>query len=234
MSEDRERAMAARRDEDGTRLARYTKQQKELPVGTAVAVQNQTGRNPTKWDKTGIILENKKHSQVVVRMDGSRRATLHNRRFVKRILPPVRDCVPRPTPAGAPVQMVDQPRQQPQRVEGHQGAGQERAQVEVRQVPNLVHDQEHEVSEEVLEVPERQMPEHFAPPPTTQDPPLPSSAHTPSSSLLPPAIARPRREAKPNPKYSPELYDLSEISHMKECDELGLGGLEENSPTLSR
>ena len=128
--------MAARRDEDGTRLARYTKQQKELPVGTAVTVQNQTGRNPTKLDKTGIILENKKHSQVVVRKDGSRRATLRNRRFVKQILPPVRDCVPRPTPAGAPVQMVDQPRQQPQRVEGHQGAGQERAQVEVRQVPN--------------------------------------------------------------------------------------------------
>ena len=73
---------------DGTRLARYTNQQPELPPGTSVAIQNQTGRLPTKWDKTGVIVENKPHSQVLIRMDGSRKATLRNRRFVKQILPP--------------------------------------------------------------------------------------------------------------------------------------------------
>ena len=52
-----------------------------------MAVQNQTGRHPTKWDKTGTILENRPHSQVLIRMDGSRRVTLRNRRFVKQILP---------------------------------------------------------------------------------------------------------------------------------------------------
>ena len=87
LQEDRERALASRRAMDGSRLAQYTKQQPELPVGTAVAVQNQTGRNPTKWDKTGVILENKPHSQVLIKMDGSRRATLRNRKFVKQILP---------------------------------------------------------------------------------------------------------------------------------------------------
>ena len=63
---------------------------------------------------------------------------------------------------------------------------------------------------------------------------MPSSAPMPSSPLPPPAVARPRREVKPNPKYSPELYDLSKISHVEELDDLGLGGLEEDSPTLSR
>ena len=37
----------------------------------------------------------KKHSQVFVRMD-NRKASLCNRRIVKQILPPVRDCAPRP------------------------------------------------------------------------------------------------------------------------------------------
>merc|ERR1712106_404323 len=87
LQEDRERALASRRSSDGTRLARYTKQQPELPSGTQVAVQNQTGRNPTKWDKTGTVIETRPHSQVVIRMDGSRRMTLRNRKFVKQILP---------------------------------------------------------------------------------------------------------------------------------------------------
>ena len=63
---------------------------------------------------------------------------------------------------------------------------------------------------------------------------MPSSAPLPRSPLPPPAVARPRREVKPNPKYSPELYDLSKISQMEELDDLGLGGLVEDSPTLSR
>ena len=88
LREDRERALATRREHDGTRLARYTKHHPPLPVGTHVAIQNQTGRNKTKWDKTGVILENKPHSQVLVRMDGSRRMTLRNRKFVKQIISP--------------------------------------------------------------------------------------------------------------------------------------------------
>ena len=78
LQEDRERAMASRRHTDGTRLAQNTKQQPELPPGTQVAVQNQTGQLPMKWDKTGVILENRPHSQVLIRMDGSRRVTLRN------------------------------------------------------------------------------------------------------------------------------------------------------------
>ena len=84
LQEDRERAMARRLETDGSRLAQYTKDPNVLPVGTPVAVQNQTGRNPTKWDKTGVVVENKPHSQVLVRV-----ATLRNRKYVKQIIPRV-------------------------------------------------------------------------------------------------------------------------------------------------
>ena len=48
LCEDRERALASRREGDGARLARYTKDHPDLPVGTNVAVQSQTCRNKNK------------------------------------------------------------------------------------------------------------------------------------------------------------------------------------------
>ena len=65
-------------------------QLKDIPVGTSVCIQNQTGRHPTKWDKTGVVLENQPFSKVLVRDDGSQRVTTRNRRFLKAILPPIR------------------------------------------------------------------------------------------------------------------------------------------------
>ena len=52
-----------------------------------MAIQNQSGRYPTKWDKTGVMMEVKPHEQIVVKVDRSRRLTLSNRRFV-RVLDP--------------------------------------------------------------------------------------------------------------------------------------------------
>ena len=57
-----------------------------LPIGTPVAIQDQSGRYPTKWDKTGVM-EVKPHEQIVVKVDGSRRLTLRNRRFVRELDP---------------------------------------------------------------------------------------------------------------------------------------------------
>ena len=84
----RERAMARRLDRDGARLEQYTKKQKIIPIGDTVAVQNQTGRFPKKWDKTGTVVENQKFDKVLVKLDGSGRLTTRNRRFVKKIVSP--------------------------------------------------------------------------------------------------------------------------------------------------
>ena len=60
-----------------------------LSVGDKVIVQNQTGRAPNKWDKSGVIVECKPHNQVNVMMDGSRKVSLRNRQFVRKIEAPV-------------------------------------------------------------------------------------------------------------------------------------------------
>ena len=74
-----------------------TKDLEMLEIETPVLIQNQTGINPPKWDKTGGVLENKPHSQVLIRVDGSRRVTLRNRRFVKRLDAELRK-MPNPAP----------------------------------------------------------------------------------------------------------------------------------------
>ena len=80
--------MARRLDKDGARLEQYTKRQKDIPVGDTVAVQNQTGRFPKKWDKTGTVVDNQEYDKVLVKLDGSGRLTTRNRRFVKKIVSP--------------------------------------------------------------------------------------------------------------------------------------------------
>jgi hypothetical protein len=81
--EHRERTLANKSEMDNQRWSHRTKDLDDLEVGTAVAIQNQTGPNPTKWDKTGVVLENKPNSKVMIKVDGSRRVTLRNRRFVR-------------------------------------------------------------------------------------------------------------------------------------------------------
>ena len=58
-----------------------------LNVGDAVQIQNQSGNHPNKWYNTGIVSECLPHRQYHVIVDGSRRVTLRNRRFLKKILP---------------------------------------------------------------------------------------------------------------------------------------------------
>ena len=50
-------------------------------------MQNQTGSHPNRWDKTGIIVEVRDHGQYLVRLHGSGRCTLRNRRFIRQCTP---------------------------------------------------------------------------------------------------------------------------------------------------
>ena len=56
-----------------------------LAIGDKVLVQNQIERAPNKWDKSGVIVECKPHAQLNVMMDGSRKVSLRNRKFVRKI-----------------------------------------------------------------------------------------------------------------------------------------------------
>ena len=55
-----------------------------LRQGDTVIVQNQTGRFPNKWDKSGTVVETKGNNQYVVKVSGSGRLSLRNRRFLRK------------------------------------------------------------------------------------------------------------------------------------------------------
>ena len=77
--------MSKSREVDGEKLSRNTKRLGYLQIGTPVVLKNQSGRYPTKWDKTGVVV--RPHEQQVVKVDGSRKLTLRNRRFVRELDP---------------------------------------------------------------------------------------------------------------------------------------------------
>ena len=83
---------------------------KPLSVGDRVAVQNQTGNKPNKWHNTGRIVQVLPFRKYMVVMDGSRRITARNRRFLRklpaatklipeeiiRMMPPIAPEIPSP------------------------------------------------------------------------------------------------------------------------------------------
>ena len=63
---------------------------KTLNLGDSVSVQNQFGSRPGKWGNTGIVTEVHPNRQYSILLDGSRRITLRNRRFIRKISPEAR------------------------------------------------------------------------------------------------------------------------------------------------
>ncbi|MEM7284015.1 MAG: DDE-type integrase/transposase/recombinase, partial [Pseudomonadota bacterium] len=95
----REEALRNRHMRDAERLSAHTRVLPALAVGDHVRIQNQTGPYPIKWDKTGIVIEVRQFDQYVVRVDGSGRVTLRNRKFLRKYTP----VVPRSPLAMLPV-----------------------------------------------------------------------------------------------------------------------------------
>ena len=83
----REEALRNRHMKAAERWSEHTKQLKPLVVGDTVRIQNQTGQFPKKWDKTGCVIEVRQFNQYVVRVDGSGRVTLRNRKFLRKYTP---------------------------------------------------------------------------------------------------------------------------------------------------
>ncbi|GFN83680.1 Pol polyprotein [Plakobranchus ocellatus] len=49
------------------RLSEHTRVLPPLTVGDSVRIQNQTGPHPTKWDKTGTVVEVRQFDQKCIR-----------------------------------------------------------------------------------------------------------------------------------------------------------------------
>ena len=68
-------------------LSEHTKMLIPLTLGQVVLVQNQSGNNPLRWDKSGQIVEVLPYDQYRVKMDGTGRSSLRNRKFLRAITP---------------------------------------------------------------------------------------------------------------------------------------------------
>ena len=69
------------------RYNEHTKLLRPLDVGNVVLIQNQTGSCPRRWDSTGLIVEKLANRQYRIKVHGSGRITLRNRRFIKLLSP---------------------------------------------------------------------------------------------------------------------------------------------------
>ena len=85
--EKREEALCKRHMKCCETLSEHTVRLPPLKVADAVRIQNQSGNHPRKWDKTGRVVEIKQHDQYIVRVDGSGRTTMRNRKFLRKFQP---------------------------------------------------------------------------------------------------------------------------------------------------
>ena len=84
---DRERALASKYGRIEEDLKRHSRALNPLEVGNVVQVQNQRGKDPLRWDKSGIVVESLGNHQYSVKMDGSGRVSLRNRKYLRKIEP---------------------------------------------------------------------------------------------------------------------------------------------------
>ena len=101
----REEALRNRHMRSAERWAEHTHRLPPLAVGDYVRLQNQTGPHPKKWDKTGRVIEVRQFDQYVIKVDGSGRVTLHNRKFLRNYVPV---CIP-PVPIHDPLTPLPTP-----------------------------------------------------------------------------------------------------------------------------
>ena len=186
-----------------------------LRVGDHVRVQNQVGKEPLRWDKTGIVVEVRQHDQYVIRVDGSGRVTLHNRKFLRKFqlyepsihspttVPILSRQITRPTPSS-----TELPHESPQEAVSPSSD----AHPVPQDTPELLADESiaepapppHDIISEEKST--------SAPPalpiPDTKNIPSPARVIQPESPKLC-ENQRPKRKTIPLAHYDPAIWDLS-------------------------
>ena len=86
-SRDREAAFRQRHAKEIEVLSKNTRSLPPLKVGDHVRIQNQVGNKPLRWDKTGVVIEVRQFDQYGIKIHGSGRVTLRNRKFLRKYIP---------------------------------------------------------------------------------------------------------------------------------------------------
>lgn len=92
----KEDALRYRHRQNTAHLSEHTKMLPSLEAGTDVYIQNQdtSSKHYKKWDRMGTIVEVGDHDQYLVRMEGTGRPSVRNRRFLRKVK--VKPKVPNP------------------------------------------------------------------------------------------------------------------------------------------
>ena len=101
----KENALRTRFTKSSEALNEHAQPLLPLKVVEKVFIQNQTGNSPTKWHRTGTVVEAAGHDQYVIKVDGSGRLTKRNRRFLRVFRPASMtvECAPSNTRSELPV-----------------------------------------------------------------------------------------------------------------------------------
>jgi len=178
----KEDALRARMTRTTESLKAHSRALRPLSIGEHVFLQNQQGSNPTKWDRSGVVMESPGHDQYRVKVDGSGRLTLRNRRFLRAYTQATPSITPRQQTASDP---------------SDSSAGQRTTSPPTAAAPDCLPEEEPQ---------EPQAPS--GPPRHTADAPpiqLPSAgSDTTPPQILPHHPPRPQRARRPPKRYEPE------------------------------
>lgn len=107
--EAKEEALRTRLTRTTESLTTHSRPLRSLTIGERVFIQNQRGTHPTKWDRSGTVVESPGYDQYRIKVDGSGRLTLRNRRFL-RAYTPATPSIPQQSPAlSLPTGIVEPP-----------------------------------------------------------------------------------------------------------------------------
>ena len=81
--------MAGRHERCHDVLNEHTQALPPLEVGDHVALQNQHGNSPLKWNKRGVVVSVEEHEKYGIRVFGSGRLTYRNRQHLRAYVPDV-------------------------------------------------------------------------------------------------------------------------------------------------
>ena len=85
--ESKEDALRSRYVKSLETLREHCRPLSPLKPSDQVLIQNQTGQHPTRWDRSGVVVSAGDYDQYHVKVAGTGRVTLRNRRFLKKYQP---------------------------------------------------------------------------------------------------------------------------------------------------
>ena len=210
----REKGLAKRVHVKKEAWSEHTRKLEKLVLGDRVFIQNQTGTSPRRWDRTGVVIEVKEYDQFLIKVDGTGRTTLRNRKFLRKYIP-----TPKLQPeTNVKVQPPKIPSIQPSEsdIAGSPSPTQSAPPTYAHDLfpnPDAENNDKTRADTPASPPSKPRSPSPAVPPAVNPHmPPAPANLDLPITSDAEPTPVtpgRPSRHRKLNPKYNPDMWDLT-------------------------